>query len=69
MIDGIKGLPQALKPLRVQMCQFHQMLIVCRYLTQDPKIGAFRVRLELVNGMTVTDKESFIGAFNEWYDK
>ena len=69
MIDGIKGLPQALKPLRVQMCQFHQMLIVRRYLTQDPKIGAFRELLELVNGMTVTDKESFIGAFNEWYDK
>ena len=45
------------------------MLIVRRYLTQDPEVDAFRVRLELVNGMTVTDKESFIGTFNEWYDK
>ena len=69
VIDGMKGLPQALKPVPVQMCQFHQMLIVRRYLTQDPEIEASRNLLELVNGMTVTDKESFIGAFNEWYDK
>ena len=69
VIDGMKGLPQALKPVPVQMCQFHQMLIVRRYLTQDPEIEASRNLLELVNGMAVTDKESFIGAFNEWYDK
>ena len=69
VIDGMKGLPQALKPVPVQMCQFHQMLIVRRYLTQDPEIEASRNLLELVNGMTVTDKESFIGAFNEWDDK
>ena len=69
VIDGMKGLSQALKPVPVQMCQFHQMLIVRRYLTQDPEIEASRNLLELVNGMTVTDKESFIGAFNEWYDK
>ena len=69
VIDGMKGLPQALKPVPVQMCQFHQMLIVRRYLTQDPEIEVSRNLLELVNGMTVTDKESFIGAFNEWYDK
>ena len=69
VIDGMKGLPQALKPVPVQMCQFHQMLIVRRYLTQDPEIEASRNLLELVNGMTVTDKESFIGALNEWYDK
>ena len=69
VIDGMKGLPQALKPVPVQMCQFHQMLIVRRYLTQDPEIEASRNLLELVNGMTATDKESFIGAFNEWYDK
>ena len=60
VIDGMKGLPQALKPVPVQMCQFHQMLIVRRYLTQDPEIEASRNLLELVNGMTATDKESFI---------
>ena len=69
VIDGMRGLPQALKPLRIQMCQFHQMLIVRRHLTQDPEIEASRELLGLVNGITATDKESFIGAFGEWYDK
>ena len=49
VIDGMKGLPQALRPIRVQMCQFHQMLIVRGYITQDPDIDASAKLLELVN--------------------
>ena len=51
------------------MCQFHQMLIVRRHLTQDPEIEASRELLWLVNGITATDKESFIGVFDKWYVK
>jgi len=65
VIDGMKGLPQALRPIRVQMCQFHQMLIVRRCLTQEPDLDASQELLDLVNMMTKTDKESFIGAFND----
>lgn len=32
VIDGMKSLPQTLKPLRVQLCQFYQILVVRRYL-------------------------------------
>lgn len=45
------------------------MLFVRRDLTQDPEIEASRNPPELVNGMTATDKESFIGTFDEWYEK
>lgn len=38
IIDGMRGLAQALHPIPVQMCQFHQIMIVRRYLTQDPDI-------------------------------
>ena len=69
VIDGLKGLAQALKPIKVQMCQFHQMLIVRRYLTQDPDLEASQELLNLINIITKTDKESFIGAFNDWYEK
>lgn len=69
VIDGMKGLPQALWPIRVQMCQFHQMLIVRRHLTQEPDLEASSELLNLVNMITKTDKESFIGAFNEWYEE
>ncbi len=68
VIDGMKGLPQALKPIPVQMCQFHQMLIVRRYLTQNPDIEASQELLNLINIIAKTDKESFCGAFNEWYE-
>ena len=69
VIDGMKGLAKALYPLPVQLCQFHQMLIVRRYITQDPDIEASKALLDLVNDITKMDKESFIGAFNEWYEK
>lgn len=68
VIDGMRGLPQALKPLPVQMCQFHQMLAVRRYLTQNPDIEASVKLLELVNMISSTDKESFVGAFNQWHE-
>lgn len=34
VIDGMKGLPQALKPIKVLMCQFHQILTARRHLTK-----------------------------------
>ena len=69
VIDGLRGLAQALRPYPVQMCQFHQMLVVRRYLTQEPELEASRGLLNLVNSMTRMDKESFVGAFNEWYEE
>lgn len=67
--DGMRGLMQALSRYPVQMCQFHQIMIVRRYLTQDPDLEASRKLLALINGITTMEKESFVGAFEEWYDK
>ena len=69
VIDGMRGLAQALYPIPVQMCQFHQILITRRYLTQEPDLNASCELLSLVKNITQMDKESFIGAFNEWHDK
>jgi len=69
VIDGMSGLAKALYHYPVQLCQFHQMLIVRRYITQDPDIEASKVLLDLVNNITKMDKESFIGALDEWYEK
>ena len=69
VIDGMRGLAQALYPIPVQMCQFHQILIIRRYLTQGPDLEASVQLLDLVKSITRMDKESFIGAFNEWYEK
>lgn len=69
VIDGMRGLAQALYPIPVQMCQFHQILIIRRYLTQEPDLEASVQLLDLVKSITRMDKESFIGAFNKWYEK
>ena len=69
VIDGMRGLAQALYPIPVQMCQFHQILITRRYLTQEPELDASCELLNLVKSITQMDKESFIGAFNEWGEK
>ena len=69
VIDGMRGLAQALWPYPVQLCQFHQILTVKHYLTQEPDLDASRELLELVNSITRMDKESFMGAFNEWYER
>ena len=69
VIDGMRGLAQALYPIPVQMCQIHQILIIRRYLTQEPDLEASVQLLDLVKSITRMDKESFIGAFNEWYEK
>lgn len=68
VIDGMRGLAQAL-PFPVQLCQFHQMLVVRRYLTQEPELDASRELLELVNDITKMDKEGFVGLFGEWYER
>lgn len=59
IIDGMRGLTQALRPCPVQLCQFHQMLTVLHYLTQEPDLDASRDLLSLVNNITRMDKESF----------
>ena len=69
VIDGMRGLAQALRPYPVQLCQFHQMLTVRRYLTREPDLEASRELLDLVKTMARTDKESFASLFKKWYDK
>ena len=47
------------------MCQVHQQRIIQRYLTQKPELPASIELLELSKQLTATDKDSFIGAFND----
>ncbi len=67
--DGMRGLMLSLRQYPVQMCQFHQQMIVRRYLAEDPELDASKDLLDLINSITVMDKESFIWTFDEWYVK
>ena len=67
--DGRKGLMQSFNNIPVQMCQFHQAAIIRRYITKNPRVPASIELKELVSMMTKTDKESFEGGLELWFEK
>jgi len=67
--DGRRGLLQSFKSIPIQMCQFHQVAIIRRYITKNPKLPASIELKEVVSLLKMTDKESFEGALNEWFVK
>ncbi len=67
--DRIRGLFMALYPYPVQMCQFHQMMIVRRYLTNRPELPAAPELLDLTKRITYLDKTSFIAELDLWQER
>ncbi len=67
--DGRRGLLNSFNGIPIQMCQFHQAAIIRRYITKNPKLPASIELKEVVKLMSKTDKESFEGVLNEWFDK
>ena len=67
--DGKRGLFKAFGKIPIQMCQFHQIAIVTRYITKNPRLEAGIELKELMKLLTVTDRESFAGALEEWHQK
>lgn len=67
--DARKGLVQAFPEIPVQMCQFHQVQIVLRYITRTPKLEAGKDLKELVLLLTKTDEASFRHWLTLWHEK
>lgn len=67
--DGRKGLFNALNKYPIQMCQFHQIAIITRYITRKPKVQASIELKSIMHLLPQTDKESFFGALDEWFNK
>ena len=67
--DGRKGLLPLFADIPIQMCQFHQVAIIRRYLTKKPKMQASKELWEHTLLLAHTDKESFIGGLMDWHTK
>jgi len=67
--DGRRGLLQLFDNIPIQMCQFHQVAIIRRYLTKKPKMEASKELWELTLFLARTDKESFEGGLAAWFKK
>ena len=62
--DGLRGLFKQFSIYKVQMCQYHQIAIVRRYLTRRPELPAGISLLQLVKTLAGSNKEDFIKHFN-----
>lgn len=69
VVDGRRGLINVFKGIPVQMCQFHQIQIVIRYITTRPKTEAGKELLAFVCTLTETDEVTFTAALNVWHEK
>lgn len=67
--DGRRGLVNAFGETPVQLCQFHQVATIRRYITKNPKMPASIDLKEHVAMLKNTDKESFEGGLGTWFDK
>ena len=69
VIDGKPGLAEVFKDVPVQMCQFHQIAIVTRYLTRQPKLPAGLELRQLALSLPHRDETTFIAQLQSWYQK
>jgi len=65
--DGRRGLFDLFGDIPVQMCQFHQIQIVQRYLTRKPKSQAAIELKKLTLQLTKLTKTKFIIDLNNWH--
>ena len=65
--DVRQGLFGLFGDIPVQMCQFHQIQIVQRYLTRKPKTQAAIELKKLTQKLTKQTKSEFINALNNWH--
>jgi len=65
--DGRQGLFGLFGDIPMQMCQFHQIQIVLRYLTRKPKMQAAIELKKLTLKLTKQTKEEFFNSLNNWF--
>lgn len=72
-IDGRRGvlrlLERKLPNLPIQLCQFHQVQIVTRYLSKRPKLFAGIELRNLTLTLSKTDRKTFTVKLQEWHRK
>jgi len=67
--DGRKGLFQQFgADMLIQMCNFHQIAIIRRYLTMSPKMQASKELWKVSSLLTKTCKEIFEARLQVWYN-
>jgi hypothetical protein len=69
VVDGRRGFLAVFKDIPVQMCQFHQIKQVSKYLTRRPQTEAGRELRTLVLTLTTANEATFTAALFAWHAK
>lgn len=69
VVDGRRGLAVVFKDIPVQVCHFHQLKTVTKYLTRRPKTEAGRALRALALTLPHTDERTFAEALDAWERK
>ncbi|MFA4838056.1 MAG: hypothetical protein WC703_01090 [Candidatus Neomarinimicrobiota bacterium] len=69
VVDGRKGIKEVFDDVPVQMCQFHQLMILRRYLTMNPRLEAGRELREISRDLCKVERLEFEQRFIKWNEK
>lgn len=68
VLDGKKGVRQLFYDVPVQICHFHQIATIRRYLTKKPKLEASKELWDIAKTLTCTNEHVFTKRLFDWHD-
>lgn len=69
VVDGRRGLASVFKDIPVQICHFHQMKTVTKYLTRRPETEAGQSLRALMLTLPTSNEKDFTKQLHDWYKK
>lgn len=69
VLDGRRGIRELFHDIPVQVCHFHQISILKRYLTSKPKLEAGRELWEIAKTLARTEETTLVQLLNQWYSR
>lgn len=69
VVDGRPGVKALFSDIPVQMCHFHQIAIINRYLTTRPKLEAGKELRIIALSIPKTTEKSFSDALSCWHER
>lgn len=67
VLDGKRGVSRVFADMPIQMCHFHQLAIIKRYLTNNPKLEASVDLLQICKKLRIISEDRFRDALDIWY--
>ena len=69
VVDGKKCLKSVFLDLHIQMCHFHQVAIITRYLTRRLRLEAGKELKKITSLLKNSNEKEFTILLNDWFKK